>query len=138
MLLSVPRLASLAAVRAPLLALAVASLAPAVFAAEDPLLLNFRRDIEPILAKHCFDCHGNGVDKGGVRLDEFTSAAALRDHQLWSRALRNVRTGLMPPADERPSLEQVSEFTKFIESEWEKADRNVKPDPGRVTVRRVR
>lgn len=131
------RFSALAAACASLAALALAPAASVAFAAEDPLLLTYRRDIEPILAKHCFDCHGNGVDKGGVRLDEFTSAAALRDHKLWSRALRNVRAGLMPPADEPPL--PAADAAKL--SAWIKQDAfgldPAAPDPGRVTVRRL-
>ncbi len=134
MLLPAPRLAFFAAACT---ALALAPAATVAVAADDPLLLNFRRDIEPILAKHCFDCHGNGVDKGGVRLDEFTSAAALRDHQLWSRALRNVRAGLMPPADEPPlPAADAAKLSAWIKQEAFGLD-PAAPDPGRVTVRRL-
>src|SRR5262245_55069657 len=84
-----PQLASL---------LLFASVTGSVIAAEP--LETFRRDIQPILAKYCYDCHGNGVDKGGVRLDEFETAASLHDPKLWLRALKNVRSGLMPPLDE--------------------------------------
>ena len=67
---------------------------------QHPSKVDFRRDVQPILAKYCYDCHGNGVDKGGVSLDEFNDVSALKDHTLWLRALRNVRSGLMPPAEE--------------------------------------
>ncbi len=103
----------------------------------EPSLETFRRDIQPILAKYCFDCHGNGVDKAGVRLDSFESAAELGDHKLWWRALKNVRAGVMPPADEEPLPPAKAE--KLMQ--WIKRDAfgldPAKPDPGRVTVRRL-
>ena len=65
--------------------------------AADPALDFFAKQIKPILNEYCYGCHGGGVDKGGVTLDEFASGADLKDHALWVRALRNVRTGIMPP-----------------------------------------
>ncbi len=106
------------------------------FAAE-PSLGTFRREIQPMLEKYCFDCHGGGIAKGGVTLDEFSTPAALRDHKLWSRALRNVRAGIMPPADEAvlPAAE-AEKLMQWMKREGMGLDAE-KPDPGRVTVRRL-
>src|SRR5262245_39290816 len=43
------------------------------------------------------------------------------------------------PADGLPRLPvgQIQTFVKFVQDEFEKADKNVKPDPGRVTARRL-
>ncbi|MBA4147256.1 MAG: DUF1549 domain-containing protein [Verrucomicrobia bacterium] len=35
---------------------------------------DFARDIQPILAKHCYECHGADLQKGKLRLDERSSA----------------------------------------------------------------
>ena len=32
---------------------------------------HYREDVEPLLAELCFDCHGDGADKGDVALDAF-------------------------------------------------------------------
>lgn len=71
----------------------------AAFAAEDALA-TFKREIQPMLNQYCYDCHGAGVAKGGVTLDQFSTTAELKDHKLWLRALNNVRSKIMPPADE--------------------------------------
>ncbi|HEY4246912.1 MAG TPA: DUF1592 domain-containing protein [Lacunisphaera sp.] len=106
-----------------------------VFAADD--LDVFKKDIQPILAEHCYDCHGDGNKKGGVQLDGFANETALHDPALWMRALKNVRSGIMPPADE-PRLPE-DEAAKI--AEWIKrgpfALDPLRPDPGRVTVRRL-
>src|ERR1700712_2873701 len=60
----------------------------------------FKKEIQPVLDEYCYDCHGNGNKKGGVQLDGFENEGALHDHKLWLRALKNVRSGIMPPADE--------------------------------------
>src|SRR3954470_2377656 len=106
-------------------------------AAPDQALDSFRRDVQPVLEKYCYDCHANGVDKAGVRLDSFESAAELHDPKLWARALKNVRAGIMPPADEEPL--PAGEAEKIMQ--WIKRDAfgidPQKPDPGRVVVRRL-
>lgn len=97
----------------------------------------FHRDIQPVLERHCYDCHGDGKTKGGVQLDGFESAADLRDQKLWLRALKNVRAGIMPPADEdRLSPEELDTLTTWIKREGLGLD-PTRPDPGRVTVRRL-
>src|SRR6185503_16402592 len=42
-----------------------------------------------------------------------------------------------PKGVPRPPDEQMTAMMKFVQSEFEKADRNIKPDPGRVTARRL-
>jgi len=81
---------------AALLALVV-SCWPAI-AAQVPGAAQFRKEIQPILAEFCYDCHADGANKGGVGFDEFKSdQALLEDHDLWWKALKNLRADLMPP-----------------------------------------
>ena len=59
---------------------------------------DFAKEVQPVLAKYCYDCHGDGMSKGQVSLDEFKSSEEmLNDHDLWFRVLKNVRAGVMPP-----------------------------------------
>jgi hypothetical protein len=97
----------------------------------------FTQQIQPVLNEYCYGCHGGGIAKGGVTLDEFTNAKELKDHALWLRALRNVRAGIMPPVDE-PHLppEQVAKLTQWIKRQVFELD-PAQPDPGRVTLRRL-
>ncbi len=108
----------------------------ASFAAEDALA-TFKREIQPVLNQYCYDCHGAGVAKGGVTLDEFSTTAELKDHKLWLRALNNVRSKIMPPADEAhlPPAE-AEKLSSWIKRQVFELDPAV-PDPGRVTVRRL-
>ena len=44
----------------------------------------------------------------------------------------------MPPKGiPRPPQEQVTALVKFVHGEFDKADAAVKPDPGRVTAKRL-
>ncbi|HEY8993287.1 MAG TPA: DUF1592 domain-containing protein [Lacunisphaera sp.] len=113
-----------------------ALLLPVVSSAQ-PALDAFHKDIQPMLQNYCYTCHGDGESKGGVKLDGFTDEAALKDHKLWLRVLKNTRAHVMPPADE-DSLEQadIDKLAAFIKRDIFELD-PAKPDPGRVTVRRL-
>ncbi len=94
--------------------------------------------IEPLLVNHCYDCHGDGMDKGDFAMDDFDSVADhLKDFDVWYEIWKNVRSNLMPPAD-KPQLksEEKAALLSFIESSVFKIDR-ANPDPGRVTIRRL-
>jgi mono/diheme cytochrome c family protein len=120
-----------------LLSLIVVGGGRGVAAEGDPALQKFEADIQPVLDQYCYDCHGNGSSKGGVQLDGFETAAALKDHKLWMRALNNVRTHLMPPAGKTPlPPEAAAKLAAWIKRDAFDLD-PAKPDPGRVTVRRL-
>ena len=114
-----------------------ACLQPAAAFAVDPIVETFERDVQPILDQYCYDCHGDGSEKGGVRLDGFEGAAALHDQKLWMRALRNVRAHIMPPATEEPlPAADAEKLVDWIKRQAFALDAK-NPDPGRVTVRRL-
>ena len=98
----------------------------------------FREQVEPILAEHCYGCHGNGIKKGSVTLDDFpTDDSILGRKELWNSVLKNVRAGLMPPSDKpRPTPEELRTLDDWIKRGAFDLDPN-DPDPGRVTLRRL-
>jgi len=107
-------------------------------AAEPDYAVEYEKEILPILEDHCFQCHGEGEDKGKVSFDTFGSVAALMDQkELWVHALKNIRGGIMPPAKKKRIPEE--DFTKlenWIKRGALKLD-PAHPDPGRVTLRRL-
>ena len=96
--------------------------------------------VRPILEKHCYDCHGNGIAKGGVTLDAFASDAEVTARpELWHAVLRNVQAGLMPVHEEgipRPSADEIRTLAEWIKYGALAID-PAHPDPGHVTVRRL-
>jgi mono/diheme cytochrome c family protein len=70
-------------------------------AANSDAMSQFRKEVQPLLAEYCYDCHADGAKKGNVAFDELKSPESLLDHELWLKVLRNVRAGLMPP-DKKP------------------------------------
>src|SRR5688572_19275355 len=99
----------------------------------------FEKTVLPVLGKTCAPCHNDQMTSGDLDLSPFLtpgSVTAQRDG--WERILQKIRTGEMPPKGiRRPPDDQIDAFIKFIQDEFERADRSLKPDPGRVTARRL-
>ena len=98
----------------------------------------FEKDILPILEQHCYDCHGDGEHKGKVSFDSFGTTEALMDQtDLWVHALKNLRSGMMPPAKKkRPTAQEISTLEEWIKVGPLKLD-PLHPNPGRVTLHRL-
>jgi hypothetical protein len=116
-------------------ALVIALVPPAH--AENSTLAEYRAVISPILEKHCYECHGDGYDKGKVAFDELSSDEQILQTDLWLRVLNNTRAGLMP-AEKKPRLsaDEQTRLEHWIKYGVFRID-PANPDPGRVTVRRL-
>src|SRR5258706_873868 len=95
--------------------------------------IDFAKDIQPILVKTCYDCHGTEKQKGGLRLDQ--KMAALRGGEmgpvlvagksaesLLIRAVAGTKEDLarMPKKRDPLSTEQISLLRAWIDqgAEW--------------------
>jgi mono/diheme cytochrome c family protein len=119
-------------------ALVTCAAVPLTGRAETDYAAQFQKEILPILEDHCYQCHGDGEGKGKVRFDSFSSTAELmKQSQLWMHALKNLRSGTMPPA--KKERIPTADFLKL--EEWIKRGAlqldPQHPDPGRVTLRRL-
>jgi Protein of unknown function (DUF1592)/Protein of unknown function (DUF1588)/Protein of unknown function (DUF1587)/Protein of unknown function (DUF1585)/Protein of unknown function (DUF1595)/Planctomycete cytochrome C len=99
---------------------------------------DFHKQIEPLLTHYCYDCHGNGEKNGQVAFDAFKSDdEMLHSPELWYKALRNVRSGIMPPPDNpRPTQDEIALLARWIKYKGLGID-PADPDPGRATLRRL-
>jgi hypothetical protein len=106
--------------------------------AVDATASSYERDVQPLLARYCFECHGEGSARGDVALDKHASAEARRqDRGLWGRVWENVRNDLMPPAGQpRPGPAERAAIGDWIRRQVQGVDCGA-PDPGRVTMRRL-
>lgn len=100
--------------------------------------LQFSKDIQPLLTKYCYDCHGDGAHKGKLALDELsTDQVSPADRLSWWNVLKNVRAGIMPP-QKKP---QPTDSEKILLANWIKYGAfGIDPDhidPGRVTLHRL-
>jgi mono/diheme cytochrome c family protein len=104
---------------------------------EPASIRTYQQTVLPLLEKHCYECHGDGYDKGKVAFDQLETPDQILAPDLWVKVLVNTRAGLMP-ADQKPRLSPAEQATL---ERWIKRDvfhidpKN--PDPGRVTVRRL-
>ncbi|MFN0165525.1 MAG: DUF1592 domain-containing protein [Bryobacteraceae bacterium] len=100
---------------------------------------HFRKSVDPFLATHCIQCHNEKVRSGEVDLAQYRDVQrAFSQRETWEHVLRKVRSGEMPPPGlPRPLASETHAITQWIEKLIERQDRAVKPDPGRVTARRL-
>src|SRR5215472_13070364 len=62
-----------------------------------PAAAHFRQTAQPILAQYCYDCHGDGMKKGGLALDALEAdPASPQNRDLWWKVMKYVRSGIMP------------------------------------------
>ncbi len=104
---------------------------PAGLAAAEPV--DFSRDIQPLLAKRCFSCHGPDTHEGGLRLDQAAGATAELDSggraivpgasatsEILARITATDPDTRMPPEGPRLTSAQVDAITRWIDegAEW--------------------
>jgi hypothetical protein len=89
-----------------------------------------------ILNQYCYQCHSNGQSEGELALDQLV-ANPNPSSAAWLKVWKMVRNGFMPPADADGLPESASTtLTHWIERERLGVDPK-RPDPGRVTLRRL-
>ena len=105
---------------------------------ERPAAVRYAEEIQPVLEHYCYHCHGLGIKKGGVALDQFDGPESARKApKVWHAVLKNVRSGIMPPSDKpRPSPDELRLLEAWIKYDALGIDPQ-NPDPGHVTVRRL-
>lgn len=99
--------------------------------------VSYERDIRPLMAKKCFECHNTGNPKGGVNLDNYKEhGRVIKDGQLWLKVLDQIKTRQMPPKSE-PRLTDgeynhlVDGINSILQSSLQQKS------PGRVVIRRL-
>ncbi|MGI8990799.1 MAG: DUF1592 domain-containing protein [Bryobacteraceae bacterium] len=99
----------------------------------------FDQAVKPVFTKTCAPCHNDRLASGGLNLGLFMSPFSLTENREgWDHILQKIKSGEMPPKGvPRPPAAQTDALFKFVQGEFEKADSRIKPDPGRVTARRL-
>ncbi|MDA1014605.1 MAG: DUF1592 domain-containing protein [Planctomycetota bacterium] len=105
-------------------------------AAEAP---DFGKAGRAYLQQHCLKCHGGAKPKAGLSLEPFRDSSSLvKQRKTWDTVLTRIAKGEMPPKGQpQPSIAEAVAFTDLVKAVFDHADRNAKPDPGRVTMRRL-
>ncbi|MEO1831066.1 MAG: c-type cytochrome domain-containing protein [Akkermansiaceae bacterium] len=101
---------------------------------------NYITEIQPILQKRCYACHGPEKQKGKLRLDTI-STDLINDRKAarhWQDVRSAINLGEMPP-EEEPTLSADERRTvlSWLNSEIKSAADSRKSKGGRVVVRRL-
>ena len=84
----------------------------------------------------CVKCHNTDDWAGSLAFDTLSPDNIVHDAEIWEKALRKVRGGLMPPAgNDRPSNEQASQLVSWLETTIDSA--SAEEPAGRVPLRRL-
>jgi uncharacterized membrane protein len=85
--------------------------------------VDFAAQVRPIFEKYCYECHGNGRSKGGVRLDvkSNTLMHVTAGNPMRSDVYRSITRSLgasdrMPPVSKaQPTAEDIATIKLWIE-----------------------
>ncbi len=99
----------------------------------------FETTVQPFLKKNCYGCHNESLMEGTLNLTKYKTWASVEEERSrWELIVKRVKGGEMPPeTEERPKAADILAVTSTIENEFARLDRTAKPDPGRVTARRL-
>ncbi|QDU25060.1 hypothetical protein ETAA8_01210 [Anatilimnocola aggregata] len=99
----------------------------------------FDRTIQPLLAKHCVECHGAEKPKADIRLDgPVPNLVDAKTRERWEKVYAMLVRGEMPPS-EKPKLttDELETLTKWIRQEVERGVLADRGGAGRTTMRRL-
>jgi hypothetical protein len=133
-IIGVAALAMLASIEMPSFAQA-----PAPTASRAPTADAFHAVTDSLFNFTCAECHDSANAEGGfdVALVQTVDSLATERDQ-WEVVLAKLKAREMPPADHGPRPEaEIEALVKFVDAEFARADAALKPDPGRVTARRL-
>lgn len=72
---------------------------------------------EKLLERYCFDCHDDGLKKGGIRLDNLDELGQQARINLLNQALEHTFSGEMPPKKEdQPTVKERDALAEWM---WE-------------------
>ena len=90
-----------------------------------------------LLQTYCVDCH-NAVDwAGGLTLDGVQPDSVEAEADTWEKAIRKMRTGMMPPPGKpRPARARLEGLAVFLATRLDTAART-QPHPGTKSLHRL-
>lgn len=93
--------------------------------------------LPPAFEQYCFDCHADGVAKGGLSLDHVLAEPDPADADAWLAIRARLRSRDMPPTDsDRPDDDEYRRMQEWVEARIEPLARSAS-SPGRVGPRRL-
>jgi hypothetical protein len=98
----------------------------------------FQANVQPFLAKNCFECHGEKDPENNFRLDVFTNATVLaKSRNSFEDVYEKLTHDEMPPKEKpRPEAVPLKRVVGWLDNHLY-ARLPGPPNPGRVTLRRL-
>jgi mono/diheme cytochrome c family protein len=108
-------------------------------ASNGKLPATFQNAVTPLLTNTCNGCHNDQLASGGLDLTPFRTPASIAKYRPgWEAIVQKLRASEMPPKGiPRPPQSRIDALVRYVEGEFDRADRLAKPDPGRVIARRL-
>ena len=100
---------------------------------------DFEREVRPLLAAHCFKCHGKDKPKGDLDLERYAQVSqVVADLKRWRGVGEAVADEVMPP----PGEPELDDDARKLVGRWlgetvRQAEEAVPSDPGPSVPRRV-
>lgn len=95
-------------------------------------VLDYVRDVKPVIERNCKSCHMNGVVSGNFSIPNFTSDELARQSiTTWSHALSAINSGFMPKNS------TMTAEDKAIVNNWFNTSPTGASDPGFVPMQRL-
>ncbi len=98
----------------------------------------WKADVLPFFENYCYDCHGDGTEKGDLSLEGYlTEASVLKDIKVWDTIKYQVENWVMPPPNKaQPTPTERKMVATYLENLLYPCDCDI-PDPGRTTINRL-
>ena len=95
------------------------------------------RTFAPLINTYCIGCHNQRAKTAGIAFDNADLNDVSTDAELWEKAARKLRGGMMPPPGaRRPDPAAVDTFVTALERDLDAAAAK-NPNPGRVALHRL-
>ncbi len=92
---------------------------------------------QTLVNQYCVTCHNQRAKTAGVMFDTMDLTDVSRNADIWERAARKLRGGMMPPPGARqPDRAAIESFVTWLETALDQAA-EANPNPGRVGLHRM-
>jgi hypothetical protein len=90
-----------------------------------------------VLGKYCTECHNTTDWAGGIAFDALSSEDIASDAETWEKAIRKLRTGMMPPPGKpRPERAVLDDFAGELAVRLDRVS-TARPYPGTKSLHRL-
>ncbi len=90
-----------------------------------------------LIQTYCTGCHNARLKIAGLALDTLDLNAVANNAEIWERAIRKLRGGMMPPPGlPQPERARVNAFVQYLEATLDQAAA-INPHPGYIALHRI-